>query len=593
MTMLILKLIHIERMIPVALDGIFLHNIVRELNETILNGRIDKISQPEKDEIVLSIKSNRKSYKLLISSSSVYPKIHFTKMSKLNPMQPPMFCMVLRKHLNTAKLIKVYQSDTDRIILLDFETTDELGFNSIYTLIIEIMGRHSNITLVRQRDYIVMDSIKHITPEINSVRWIYPGIKYVFPPSSLKINPFDFSKSDFSSYLVENNIKYDKSFFSKVFTGVSSQFSKELHYRITNLRNDLNEVDINYLYDYCLELFTAIKNGSHCYTEYSLSGVVKEFYCEKLTNLKEYDERIFETPSELIEDFYFEKDKTDRLNNKSSDLQKLVTVNIDRCNKKIHILKDNLEECNQKDTFKIYGELLTANIYSIKKGDTSANLQNYYDENLNYIEIKLDENKTPSENIQHYFKKYNKLKKTEEAAKIQLISAEQEMEYLQSVLTNIRNVEDYESIEDIKRELMETGYIKFKKTNNKKVKPTKPMKFVSSDGIEIYVGKNNFQNDNLTLKFADKRDIWMHAKNIPGSHVIIKNFGNVPDRTLEEAAMLAAYYSKSKDSTKVPVDYTEIKNVHKPNGSKPGMVIYYTNKTIYIDPQKPEIQQVE
>lgn len=575
-----------------ALDGIFIHSLIEEFNHTILNGRVDKVSQPEKDEIILSIKNDRKTYKLLISSSSVYPKIHFTKINKINPMQPPMFCMVLRKHLNTAKLINIHQLDTDRIVLLDFETTDELGFNSIYTLVVEIMGRHSNITLIRQRDNIIMDSIKHITPEINSVRSVYPGIKYTFPPTSTKLNPFSYNLKNFQSYLTENNIKYDKNFFSKVFTGVSSQFSKELTFQINSLGKELAESNLDYIYDYSVKKFENIKNGEFCFSEYSLDGSVKDFYCQKLTHLSEYNEKVFQSPSELIEEFYFEKDKADRLNNKSSDLQKLVNINLERCHKKLQILNDNLEECNHKDTYRIYGELLTANIYSLKEGDTVAKLQNYYSEDLEFIEVKLDPNKTPSENIQHYFKKYGKLKKTEEAAKIQLEVTEQELEYLNSVITNIKNAEDYESIEEIKRELMETGYIKFKKTSNKKIKTTKPMKFISSDGIEIYVGKNNFQNDYLTLKFADKRDIWMHTKNIPGSHVIVKNFGNVPDKTLEEAAMLAAFYSKAKESTKVAVDYTEVKNVHKPNGSRPGMVIYYTNKTIYIDPKKPEIEQV-
>lgn len=580
-----------ERMISMALDGIFIHSIIKELRSTLLNGRVEKVNQPEKDEIILSIKNQRKTYKLLISASSVYPKIHLAKISKVNPLQPPMFCMVLRKHINTGKLINIRQLDTDRVVFLDFESTDELGFNSIYTLVIEIMGRHSNITLVRQRDGIIMDSIKHITPEINTVRNIYPGIKYVFPPIYNKLNPFDFTKEEFSAYIIKNNIKIDKNFFSKAFTGVSSQFSKELMNEMLENNYNISLDNLNCIYDFSQSSFSKIKNDNFYFVSYMLNGNPKDFYCEKLTYLDEYDEKVFSSPSELLEEFYFEKDKSDRLNNKSADLQKLMHINIDRCYKKIDILNSNLKECENKDKYKIKGELLTANIYSLKKGDTNAKLQNYYSENLEYIDIELDPIKTPSENIQHYFKKYNKLKKTEEAAKVQLEIAEQELDYLQSVLTNIKNVEDYESIEEIKSELMETGYIKFKKASNKKIKQTKPMKFLSSDGIEIYVGKNNFQNDYLTLKFADKRDLWMHTKNIPGSHVIIKNFGNISDKTLEEAAMLAAFYSKAKDSTKVPVDYTEIRNVHKPNGSKPGMVIYYTNKTIYVDPKKPNLEQ--
>jgi len=575
-----------------ALDGIFMHSIIEELKSYLLNGRIDKVNQPEKDEIILSVKNGRKSYKLLISASSVYPKIHLTKISKVNPMQPPMFCMVLRKHINTGRIINIRQLDTDRVVFIDFEASDELGFNSVYTLVVEIMGRHSNITLVRQRDTIIMDSIKHITPEINSIRSLYPGIEYIFPPNSTKLNPFNYTKEDFKTFISNNYIKLDKNFFSKVFTGISSQFSKELNYEFINHSREFSFENLDEIFEFSKQTFEKIKNNEFYFASYSSSGLVKDFYCEKLSSLNEYDEKLFSSPSELLEDYYFEKDKADRLNNKSSDLQKLLNINLERCYKKSDILENTLKDCTNKEQYKIYGELLTANIYSLKKGNASIKLQNYYTENWDYIDIKLDENKTPSENIQYYFKKYTKAKKAEEAAKIQMDMTIEEIEYLQSVLTNIKNAEDYESIEEIKRELMETGYIKFKKQSNKKTKVSKPMKFLSSDGIEIYVGKNNFQNDYLTLKFADKRDIWMHTKNIPGSHVIVKNFGNIPDRTLEEAAVIAAFYSKAKDSTKVPVDYTEVKQVHKPNGSKPGMVIYHTNKTIYVDPKKLDLEQL-
>ncbi|MCT8976054.1 NFACT family protein [Clostridium sp. CX1] len=574
-----------------ALDGIFIHSIIEELKRCLINGRVDKINQPEKDEIILSIKNERKTYKLLISSSSVYPKIHLTKIAKQNPMQPPMFCMVLRKHLNTGRIVNIRQLGTDRVVFIDFESSDELGFNSIYTLIIEIMGKHSNISLVRERDNVTMDSIKHITPEINTVRSLYPGIKYTFPPSSPKLNPFNYTKEDFISYIKENNLRLDNNFFSKIFTGVSSQFSKEILYRL-NTVDAFTEENLDFIFEFSKEIFNKIESNQFFFGSYSIEGIIKDFYCEKLNYLKDYTVKVFSSPSELLEDFYYEKDKADRLNNKSADLQKLVNINLDRCYKKVHILEDTLKDCQNKDKYKLYGELLTANIYSLKKGDTSASVQNYYSEDLECITIKLDKDKTPTDNIQHYFKKYNKFKKAEESAKVQLELTEQEIDYLSSVLTNIKNAEDYESIEEIKRELMETSYIKFKKTSNKKPKPSKPMKFISSDGIEIYVGKNNFQNDYLTLKFADKRDLWMHTKNIPGSHVIVKNFGNIPDKTLEEAALLAAFYSKAKDSTKVPVDYTEIKNVHKPSGSKPGMVIYYTNKTIYVNPEKPQLEQI-
>lgn len=578
-----------------ALDGIFIHSILQELKSKLLGGKVEKVTQPEKDEIILNIRNEKITYKLLISSSSIYPKIHITDKNKKNPMQPPMFCMILRKYLNSSKLTNISQLDTDRVLFLDFQSSNELGFYNIYTLIVEIMGKHSNITLVRKEDTLIMDSIKHITPEVNSIRSLFPGIKYIFPPISNKLNPFSYNRENFKDML-QNMKLLDNKCFSKIFTGVSTSFSKEIYYMLCELK--LSELDIfkestiTVLHGFCSKIFSKFKNNEFYFVYYMKDGKMKDFYCSKLNYLKDCREVRYSAPSKLIDDFYYEKDKMDRLNSKSSDMQKLVHINLERCNKKIKILTDNLKDCKNKDTYRLKGELLTSNIYNIHKGDSKIKVQNYYSNTLEYTTIKLDIHKTPSENIQSYFKKYNKLKKTEKAAEEQLKIAKEEIEYLNSVLINIKNSDSYDHIEEIKRELMETGYIKFKKsTNKKKIKTFKPAKFISSDGIEIYVGKNNLQNDYLTLKFADKRDLWFHTKNIAGSHVIVKNFGEVPDKTLEEAANLAAYYSKAGNSSKVAVDYTEVRNIHKPNGSKPGMVIYYSNKTIYITPEKPSVAQ--
>ncbi|MBV4418611.1 NFACT family protein [Clostridium tyrobutyricum] len=577
-----------------ALDGIYIYSILNELRTTLVGGKVEKINQPEKDEIVLTIKNNRKNHKLLISSSSVYPKIHLTEINKINPKKAPMFCMVLRKHISSARLINIRQLDTDRILFLDFESSDEMGFNSIYTLAIEIMGRHSNITLVRKRDNLIMDSIKHLTREINTIRSIYPGIEYVFPPNSNKLNPLNYDQNDLEQFIQKNSLVLDDKIFSNIFTGVSGMFSKELYMKFVNQYSDYAKNWIDHMFDFSKITFEQIVDNKFHFSSYLKNNRIKDFYCLKLTYVYNSEYKIYESPSKLLEEFYFEKDKADRLNSKSSDLQKLINVNSERCEKKKRILMKDLEKAGGKDKYKIIGELLTSNIYSIKKGDSSAHVQNFYSDKLEYIDVKLDENKTPSENIQKFFKKYNKLKKTEKAAAEQLSLTEKELEYLNSVSSNIKNADSYEDIEEIKRELMESRYIRFKKSSkSKNSKPSKPMKFISSDGIEIYVGKNNLQNDNLTLKFAEKRDIWFHTKKVPGSHVIVKNFGNVPDRTLEEAAALSAYYSKARDSSKVAVDYTNVKNVHKPNGSKPGMVIYYTNKTIYVDPVKPDITQLQ
>lgn len=570
-----------------ALDGIFLRSIINELNTKILNGKIDKVNQPEKDEITLTIRQGRAHSKLLISASSNYPRIHLTDMSKQNPIKAPMFCMVLRKYLTNGKLLNVRQIDNDRIVVLDIESRDELGFHSIYHLIVEIMGRHSNITLVRGRDNIIMDSVKHITPDMNSYRITLPGIKYVYPPKSTKLNPFDFSVDHVKKYILQNNIPLDENTFMKLFTGVSKNLSKEIMFNLNEDKISMDFENIDKILNYCNRIFTTIHNNEFEYFSYKQNNNLKDFYCIDLKSMSNCNKTTYSSSSKLLEEFYYTKDKIDRLKSKSADLHKIVSTNINRCTKKDTILNNTLQECKDKSKFNLYGELLTANIYAIKKGMRNIDVLNYYSPNGETVNIKLNENKTPSQNVQIYYKKYNKLKKSEEAAHEQLKQNAEELLYLQSVLTNIENAYSYDEIEEIKKELIETGYIKFKKSyKNKQSKASKPMHFVSSDGFDIFVGKNNIQNDYLTLKFAHKNDIWLHTKDIPGSHVIIKNSKDVPENTLLEAANLAAYYSKGQNSSNVPVDYTQVKNVKKPNGAKPGMVIYLTNQTLYITPEE-------
>lgn len=581
-----------------ALDGLYLSALCKEIKDTLLNCRVDKITQPEKDEIIISFKINRKAVKLQLSANASYPKVNFTSYTKESPIKAPVFCMVLRKYLNTAVLKDVTQLNNDRVLFLDFESSDDLGFNSIYTLIIEIMGRHSNITLVRKRDNLIMDSIKHITPDINSYRSLFPGIEYVYPPKSNKINIFQCTFEDFKEKVqnIDDEIsELDEKIISKVFDGFSKPISKEIIYRLKKDNISLCLDNLNEIYESILKIFNPLKNGSYELFSYSSNNELKEFHCILLTHLTDgsLTSIKFESPSNLLEDFYYERDKVNRLQSKSHDTQKVVLNNLDRVEKKLNILNKTLIDCEEKPKYNLYGELITSNIYNIKRGDKSVTVINYYSENGDTVEIPLDVNKTPSENAQKYFKKYNKLKKAEENALIQIELAEDEKTYLESVVTNIENADNYKELEDIRSELVETGYIAFKKSmKNKKDKPSKPHHYLSSDGIDIYVGKNNIQNDYLTLKFAHNNDIWMHIKNIPGSHVIVKNTGNVPDSTLLEAATLAAYYSKAKNSTKIPIDYTEVRNVKKIPKGKPGMVTYSTNKTIYVDPKKLDLKEI-
>lgn len=567
-----------------ALDGIYLYSLVNNLEKSIVNSKIDKINQPEKDEIILTLRKERKNIKLLISSSPRFARIHLTNTIKENPIKAPMYLMVLRKYILGGRITKLTQLDNDRIVIMEIENRDELGFDSVYSLIIEIMGRHSNITLVRNRDNKVMESIKHITPDINSYRVLYPGVTYVYPPKSTKLNPFTTDYDEFNSYISSNSIEFDERFYSNTFTGISKLLSNELYYNITNINTSPTRSEI---YDNFKNFINNIDSHLSFNIYTNKFGILKDFYSIKLNTLeKDFNLISYDNPNTLMDDFYSKKDKQDRLQNKSTDLQKLIHTNIERCNKKAKILRETLKDCEEKESLRIKGDLLTSFIYTIKKGDKECTLLNFYNENEEeYMKISLDPNKTPSENVQRYYKKYNKLKTSEEYAKVQLEKNLEEEDYLNSVLTNILNVESYDEIDEIKKELIETGYIRFKKNGKspKKQKTSKPHHFVSSDGIDIYVGKNNLQNDYLSLKFANKNYLWLHAKDIPGSHVIVCAF-DVPDTTLEEAAIIAGYYSKGKNSPKLDVDYTKVKELKKPNGAKPGMVIYHTNKTVLINP---------
>jgi len=567
-----------------ALDGIYLYSLVNDLQKSIVNCRIDKINQPEKDEIILTMRKDRSNIKLLISASPRFARIHLTNSVKSNPIKAPMYLMVLRKYILGGRIISLTQKNSDRILIIEIENRDELGFDSVYSLIVEIMGRHSNITLVRNRDNKVMESIKHITPDINSFRVLYPGVNYVYPPSSTKLNPFSTTYEELNSFISNNSIIFDASFYCNSFTGVSKLLSSDLYYNIIEYNNSPTTHEI-------YENFKKFTDNLHENLSYNIYtnklGILKDFYSLKLNSLEgDFLLIPYNDPHTLLDAFYEKKDKQDRLQNKSTDLQKLIHTNIERCNKKSKILNETLKECSEKDSTKIKGDLLTSYIYTLKKGDSECTLLNFYSENEeDYIKIALDKTKTPSENVQRYYKKYNKLKISEEYAKVQLEKNIEEIEYLNSVLTNIINAESYDEIDEIKNELIETKYIKFRKNNknSKKLKTSKPHHFVSSDGIDIYVGKNNLQNDNLSLKFANKNHLWLHAKDIPGSHVIICSF-DVPNKTLEEAAIIAGFYSKGKNSSKLSIDYTKVKELKKPNGSKPGMVIYHTNKTLIINP---------
>lgn len=581
-----------------AFDGITVSAIKAEIEDKILGGRIDKVYQPEKDEIILGIRSMGQAYKLLLTSNASNPKFHFTQTNPSNPMTPPLFCMVMRKHLQSGKIIKIEQPDFDRILNIYVESLNELGDYSVKKLVLEIMGRHSNIILTDENNTI-LDCIKHIGHDTSSVREVLPGREYTLPPSQGKINTLELDNNNFNEVL-ENNPSFEiQSVIYKNYTGISPIAASEICYR-ANVNGStpveaLTDIQKEVIFNEFAKLVEDIK-ANRFYPESITNekGKTIDFSPIEMSQFNGFEIKKYTSISELIESFYANRDFAYRIGQKTQDLRKLITQNIERCIRKKDIQMQTLRSIKNRDELRLKGELLTANIYSIKKGMTTVELPNYYSENQELVAIELDSNKTPSENAQKYYKAYNKAKRTFEALKDQIKSNDEELAYLESVLTSVNNCTDEQDVKEIRRELREEGYVKkVKNQKDKSKKHSVPLHFISQDGFDIYVGKNNIQNDELTLKFARPRDIWMHTKNIPGSHVIIvANGQTIPDTTLNEGAMLSAFYSKAKNSSKVPVDYTEKKNVKKPNGSKPGFVIYETNKTAYITTSEEEIKKI-
>ena len=581
-----------------AFDGITVSAIKAEIEDKILGGRIDKVYQPEKDEIILGIRSMGQAYKLLLTSNASNPKFHFTQTNPSNPMTPPLFCMVMRKHLQSGKIIKIEQPDFDRILNIYVESLNELGDYSVKKLVLEIMGRHSNIILTDENNTI-LDCIKHIGHDTSSVREVLPGREYTLPPSQGKINTLELDNNNFNEVL-ENNPSFEiQSVIYKNYTGISPIAASEICYR-ANVNGStpveaLTDIQKEIVFNKFAGLVEDIK-ANRFYPESITNekGKTIDFSPIEMTQFNGLEIKKYTSISELIESFYANRDFAYRIGQKTQDLRKLITQNIERCIRKKDIQMQTLRSIKNRDELRLKGELLTANIYSIKKGMTTVELPNYYSENQELVAIELDSNKTPSENAQKYYKAYNKAKRTFEALKDQIKSNDEELAYLESVLTSVNNCTDEQDVKEIRRELREEGYVKkVKNQKDKSKKHSVPLHFISQDGFDIYVGKNNIQNDELTLKFARPRDIWMHTKNIPGSHVIIvANGQTIPDTTLNEGAMLSAFYSKAKNSSKVPVDYTEKKNVKKPNGSKPGFLIYEKNKTSYITTSEEEIKKI-
>lgn len=585
-----------------ALDGLVIHCIVNELNKKLLGGKIDKVYQPENDEVVLHIRNNKENFKLVLSCSASNPRVYLANnYKKENPINAPMFCMLFRKYIQGGNIVNISQIGFERIIKISVESFDELKEKTTKDIIIEIMGRHSNIILTHSLDNKIIDSAKRIPPSISRVRQILPGQTYVLPPKQDKLNPIDeVSLNLFVDTLTSFNGPIFKAIYSK-FLGVSPVIAKEICFRANidenTLIDEISSNDISKVYKEFHNLFKFINNNIYnpsMIIDESIDKVL-DFSCINLSQFSNLSIINDDSISKILENYYATKDIKDRIHQRSSDLRKSISIKLDRLYNKLNKQEKELIESENAEIYKIKGELITSYIYMIEKGIKSVEVANFYDPEYKNITISLNPNFTPSENAQKYFKKYNKMKTAKKEITSQIEITKEEINYLENIILSIENCENLAELMDIREELSKVGYLRAKNNIKKETKlTTKPHEFISSNGFKILVGKNNKQNDNLTLKIASNEDIWMHTKNIPGSHVIIKTEGKeVPDETIFEGAMLAAFFSKSKMSSQVPVDYTKKKNVKKPNGSKPGMVIYETNSTIYVTPTEELIAKLK
>jgi predicted ribosome quality control (RQC) complex YloA/Tae2 family protein len=567
-----------------AFDGIAIANIVHELNERLINGRLYKIAQPETDELILTIKTTSGQYRLLISAGASLPLIYLTETNKPSPLTAPNFCMLLRKHISNGRIISITQPGLERIINFEIEHLNELGDLCKKYLIVEIMGKHSNIIFCND-DNTIIDSIKHVSVNMSSIREVLPGRNYFIPKTQDKLEPLNVSSDEFKTVISEKPFALSKAIYSS-FTGLSPVAAEEICYRASldssTPANTLADNEILHLYTIFSYLIEDVKQHNfHPNIVYREKEPI-EFASIELTHYEDISVVTYPTISNVLETYYSSKNAITRIRQRSYDLRRVVQTALERNIKKYDLQLKQMQDTEKRDKYKVYGELINTYGYNLEEGAKELEALNYYtNEN---IKIPLDNQLTPKENAKKYFDKYNKLKRTFEALNTLIKDTKEEIDHLESISTSLDIALSEDDLVQLKEELIDYGYIK-RKGFNKKVKiKSKPFHYISSDGYHIYVGKNNFQNDELTFKFATGNDWWFHAKGIPGSHVIVKTNGDeIPDTTFEEAGRLAAHYSKGRVSEKVEIDYIEKKHVKKPSGSKPGFVVYYTNYSLLID----------
>ncbi len=570
-----------------AFDGITTACLRKELSDLLVGGRITKIVQPEADELLLTIKNNASQYRLLLSASASLPLVYLTEQNKPAPMTAPGFCMLLRKHLGGGRIVSVTQPSLERILRFEIEHLDEMGDLCRKYLIAELMGKHSNLIFCRE-DGTILDSIKHVSLAVSSVREVLPGRPYFIPHTQDKLDPLTASPAEMIRAVCAKPAALGKAIYTSL-TGFSPAMAEELCHRsfLESGRpaSALDDKEQSMLEHQLLRLMETVKEEQFAPCIYYNGKEPVEFSAVPLTMYGDLTVQPFTGISRLLETYYAEKNTLTRIHQKSADLRRVVQTALERTRKKYDLQLKQLKDTEKRDKYKVWGELIHTYGYGVAEGARSMQALNYYTNEE--ITIPLDPTLTPQENAKRYFDKYGKLKRTFEAVTGLLKETKSEIEHLESIQTSLDMALTEEDLAPVREELMEYGYIRRKNVKGKGRKPklaSKPLHYISSDGFDIYVGKNNFQNDELTFQFASGNDWWFHAKGVPGSHVILKTEGRgLPDRAFEDAGRLAAYYSKNRGSDKVEVDYVEKKHVKKPGGAKPGFVVYYTNYSLVID----------
>ena len=555
-----------------AFDGFFTHAVVHELDQTLATGRVAKVNQPYPAELIMTIRAHRHNYSLLLSANPTYPRMQITQIAYQNPAVPSNFAMTMRKYLEGAILESIEQVDNDRIIKMNFKTRDELGDQQRLVLVIEIMARHSNVSLVNEKNHKIIDTIKHVGSDQNRVRLLLPGATFVMPPKQDKVNPYlpnqiytDLVRKD----LDENELAKQ---LQARYQGLGRQSAQEL------ARELQASSDLPTTYHTFLKQF---ENPDPVI--YDDNNGKRQFAAFLPSNIKEEQLTHYDTLSVMLDAFYAQKAERDRSKELAGQVLKVLHNELKKDRRKVKKLKQQLEDAAKADYYRIRGEILTTYLGKLTAGMTEITLQNFYDDNKP-LKIKLDPELSPSRNAQKYFTKYDKLKTSVDYVKEQLKLANDEINYLANIESQI-DLASPADIQEIRLELQQQGYIKQKSKKRRKVRVSKPEEFHTSNGTTVLVGKNNLQNDRLSFKIANKNDIWLHVKDIPGSHVIIRD-SDPDEQTLLEAAQLAAYFSKGRNSDNVPVDYLPAKRLHKPNGAKPGFVTFTGQKTLYVTPHK-------